>query len=153
MALSPPMFVTISTNCTICATQTSQLRWKKLGEKQFTSSINFLETKKIIHNHTRKFTAEERTKLIHLLSLVQLQEHFFLQGQCVQSFCTVQKRSGSILIVGRHFFLTNYPPTRGQLIMFIGTGCPGRAWSHPPWRWLRNRQMWYLRTWLSGQYW
>lgn len=113
----------------------------------------FLGDKKFIHDHARKFTAEEQTKLIHLLSLVQLQKHFFFKQQRVQSFCTVQKRSGSNSIVGRHFSLTHYPPTRGQLIMLIGTGCPGRAWSHHPWRWLRNGQMWYLRTWLSGQYW
>ena len=32
-----------------------------------------------------------------------------------------------------------------------GTGCPGRWWSHHPWRCSKNVQMWHLGTWFSRQ--
>jgi len=32
----------------------------------------------------------------------------------------------------------------------IGMGCPGRWWSHCPWRCSRNVWMWHWGTWLSG---
>jgi len=31
-----------------------------------------------------------------------------------------------------------------------GTGCPGRWWSHCPWRCSRNVEMWHWGTWFSG---
>ena len=31
----------------------------------------------------------------------------------------------------------------------VGTGCPGRWWSHHPWRSSRKGQMWHWRTWFS----
>jgi len=31
-----------------------------------------------------------------------------------------------------------------------GTGCPGRWWSHHPWRCLRTVEMWHWGTWLVG---
>ena len=32
----------------------------------------------------------------------------------------------------------------------IGTGCPGRWWSHCPWRCSRSVEMWHWRTWPVG---
>jgi len=31
----------------------------------------------------------------------------------------------------------------------IGTGCPGRWWSHHPWRCSKTVWMWHFRTWFS----
>ena len=34
-----------------------------------------------------------------------------------------------------------------------GTGCPGRWWSHHPWRCSRNTEMWHWETWAVGVGW
>jgi len=31
----------------------------------------------------------------------------------------------------------------------FGTGCPGRWWSHHPWRCSKNVYMWHFGTWFS----
>jgi len=31
----------------------------------------------------------------------------------------------------------------------IGTGCPGKCWSHHPWRCSKNTLIWHSRTWFS----
>jgi len=32
----------------------------------------------------------------------------------------------------------------------IGMGCPGKWWSHHPWRYLHDLEIWCLGTWFSG---
>jgi len=38
---------------------------------------------------------------------------------------------------------------KGRVTFPVGTGCPGKWWSHHPWRCSNNVWIWHFRTWFG----
>ena len=98
---------------------------------------------------------------IHTRAKFGIEQHIVtdLYFHGINSVCTLQRLFYQLTVIGQEVMASSCTRRGSGWILGTvssqewwgsGTGCPGRWWSHHPWRCSRNVWMWRWGAWLVG---